>query len=175
MDLGSEVSMKLLFKQRFFSWFDSYNIYYLPDGMSADDFDYDEAHTAFRVEGQLAWGHSFRVYDRDGRELARLEQEVFTFLAKFDIEIGGQQIGRVEREFSFFSPRYTIDFRGWQVEGDIFGWDYSITDERGKKVASVTKELFHFTDTYVIDIPDERDSLCALMVVLAIDADKCSK
>lgn len=165
--------MKLLFRQRFFSWFDSYNIYYLPDGMSADDFDYDEAHTAFRVEGQLAWGHSFRVYDKDDRELGRLEQEVFTFMPKFGIVIGGREVGRVEREFSLFTPVYTLDFRGWQVEGDFFGWDYRITDERGEVVANVSKELFHFTDTYTIDVPDERDSLYALMVVLAIDADKC--
>ena len=37
--------MKLLFKQRFFSWFDSYDIY-------------DEnGDTVYTVEGQLAWGH----------------------------------------------------------------------------------------------------------------------
>ena len=36
--------MRLYFKQRFFSWFDSYDIY-------------DEAgNTVFTVEGQLSWG-----------------------------------------------------------------------------------------------------------------------
>lgn len=42
-------------------------------------------------------------------------------------------------------------------------------------MATVTKELFHWTDTYVIDVADGRDGLCALMVVLAIDAEKCSR
>lgn len=37
--------MKLYFKQRFFSWFDSYDIYY--EGGSV----------AYTVEGKLAWGH----------------------------------------------------------------------------------------------------------------------
>lgn len=37
--------MRLLFKQRFFSWFDSFDIY-------------DEAgDTVFSVEGRMAWGH----------------------------------------------------------------------------------------------------------------------
>ena len=37
--------MKLLFKQRLFSWFDSYDIY-------------DEAgNTVYVVKGQLSWGH----------------------------------------------------------------------------------------------------------------------
>ena len=31
------------------------------------------------------------------------------------------------------------------------------------------------TDTYVIDVEDQWDVLCALMVVLAIDAEKCSR
>ena len=42
-------------------------------------------------------------------------------------------------------------------------------------MAAVSKELFHWTDTYVIDVADERDALYALMVVLAIDAEKCSR
>ena len=37
------------------------------------------------------------------------------------------------------------------------------------------KELFHWTDTYVIDVAEEKDALYALMVVLAIDAEKCSR
>ena len=37
------------------------------------------------------------------------------------------------------------------------------------------KELFHWADTYVIDIERAEDALYALMVVLAIDAEKCSR
>ena len=37
--------MRLLFKQRFFSWFDSYDIYA------------DNGATVCTVEGKLAWGH----------------------------------------------------------------------------------------------------------------------
>lgn len=39
----------------------------------------------------------------------------------------------------------------------------------------MTKELFNWTDTYVIDVLDPKDALCALMLVLAIDAEKCSR
>ena len=43
--------MKLLFKQRLFSWFDSYDIY-------------DEAgNTVYGVKGQLSWGHKLVIYD----------------------------------------------------------------------------------------------------------------
>ena len=36
-------------------------------------------------------------------------------------------------------------------------------------------ELLHWFGTYVIDVADPRDDLCALMFVLAIDAEKCSR
>ena len=54
-------------------------------------------------------------------------------------------------------------------------WDYSILDQGGYAIASVSKELFHMTDTYVIDVRDPENALDALMFVLAIDAEKCSR
>ena len=45
----------------------------------------------------------------------------------------------------------------------------------GNIVASISKELFHMTDQYVIDVTNENDAIYALMFVLAIDAEKCSR
>ena len=45
----------------------------------------------------------------------------------------------------------------------------------GYSIARVSKELFHMTDTYVIDVQDPRNALDALMFALAIDAEKCSR
>ena len=61
------------------------------------------------------------------------------------------------------------------MEGSFTEWEYTILDAQGQQVASVYKELFHWTDTYVIDIERAEDALYALMVVLAIDAEKCSR
>ena len=44
-----------------------------------------------------------------------------------------------------------------------------------KVVAVISKELFHMTDTYVLDIVNPEDALYVLMFVLAIDAEKCSR
>ncbi len=37
------------------------------------------------------------------------------------------------------------------------------------------KLLFNWTDTYLIDVCNSQDVLAALMLVLAIDAEKCSR
>ena len=39
----------------------------------------------------------------------------------------------------------------------------------------ISKELLNWTDTYVIEVFHPDDALCALMFVLAIDAEKCSR
>ena len=155
--------MKLLFKQRLFSWFDSYDIY-------------DEAgNTIFVVKGQLAWGHCLKIYDAQGREIGTVKERILTFLAKFEMYLGDRYIGCISKEFTFFLPKYNIDCNGWHIVGDLFEWDYQILNSSGRPVANITKELWNWTDTYVIDVLDPQDALCALMLVLAIDAEKCSR
>ena len=61
------------------------------------------------------------------------------------------------------------------MEGDFFEWDYHIINSRGDLIATVSKELFKLTDTYIIDVNDPEDALGALLLVLAIDAEKCSR
>lgn len=51
---------------------------------------------------------------------------------------------------------------------------YDIYDEEGRTVMAASKELLHWTDTYVLDIARPEDALLCLMIVLAIDAAKCS-
>ena len=154
--------MKLLFKQRLFSWFDSYDIY-------------DESGRAvFTVEGKPSWGHKLHILNAQGGHIGTVKQVVLTFLPKFDLYVGEQYVGSIHKEFTFFKPRFQVDCNGWQVEGDLWGWDYRIRDGYGRTVAAVSKELFNWTDTYSLDVADSRDALLVLMVALAIDAEKCS-
>lgn len=154
--------MKLLFKQRLFSWFDSYDIY-------------DENGTSlFVVKGKLSWGHCLKIYDVAGQEVGTVKERVWAFLPKFEMYLGDTYVGCICRDFSFFKPKYHIECNNWHVEGNFMGWDFEITDENNQRVAVISKQLFHLTDTYVIDVICEKDALCALMLVLAMDAEACS-
>ena len=68
--------MRLLFKQRFFSWFDSYDIYD------------EDGNTVFTVEGKLAWGHCLHILNAAGEHIGTVQQRVLTFLPKFELYIG---------------------------------------------------------------------------------------
>lgn len=155
--------MKLLFKQRFFSWFDSYDIYN------------EDGETVYVVKGQLSWGHCLKIFDAAGNEIGTVQERVLTLLPKFEMYLGDRYVGCISKEFTFFKPKFNIDCNGWHIDGDWFEWDYQILDASGRSIATVSKELFNWTDTYVIDVAAPQDALCALMLVLAIDADKCSR
>ena len=155
--------MRLLFKQRFFSWLDSYDIFN------------EAGETVYTVKGQLAWGHCLKIFDSVGNEIGMVKEKIFTWLPKFEIYLGGMYMGCISKEFTFFKPRYNIDFKGWYIEGDFLEWDYSIFNSSGVQVATISKEIFNWTDTYVIDVDNPMDALSALMLVIAIDAEKCSR
>ena len=155
--------MKLLFKQRLFSWFDSYDIF-------------DEwGETVYTVEGKLAWGKCLHILDRSGQHIATLKGRVFSLLPCFELYIGETCVGTVQKAFTVLKPRFEVDFNGWQVHGDFWEWEYTVREYCGGLVATVSKDVWRLTDTYVIDVIRPEDALHALMLVLAIDAEKDSR
>lgn len=50
----------------------------------------------------------------------------------------------------------------------------NIYDENNQIIASISRELLHLSDHYVIDIENEEDVLYVLMLVVAIDAERCT-
>lgn len=82
--------MKLLIKQRVFSWTDSYDIY-------------DENGEAkYFVKAEfLSLGHQLHVYDHNRREIGVIHQKILTFLPAFEIEIDGRVRGTIQKQISF--------------------------------------------------------------------------
>lgn len=155
--------MRLLIKQRVFSWSDTYDVY-------------DEnGNAAYFVKAEfLSLGHRLHVYDHMQNEVGLIKERLLTLLPIFDIEVNGIVQGKIEKKFSLFHPKYEIDFNGWRVEGDFLGWEYDVYSGCSS-VVHITKEWFHWGDTYVIDIADPADELMGLLLVIAIDAANCTQ
>ena len=156
--------MKLYIKQRIFSWTDSYDV--------CDE----TGEPRYEVKAEFfSFGHQIHVYDsRTGREVGSIHEKLFTLMPQFEIVVNGRVQGTIRKEFTFFRPRYQVDYRGWDVEGDFMGWDYRVTDGR-REVMSISKELFRWSDCYVLDYSSPADEMPGLLLVIAIDAANCSK
>lgn len=149
--------MKLLMQEHVFSWNDRFTVM-------------DEAgNHRYYVEGELfSWGKKLHVCDLQGCEVAYIEQKLFTFLPRYRVYAQGVFVGEVVQEFSFFRPRYTVEGADWDVEGEFWAHDYSVT-RRGQRIAAIRKEWFTWGDCYALNIRDPADELTALALVLAID------
>ena len=84
--------MKLLFKQRFFSWFDSYDIYN------------EAGETVYTVEGKLSWGHCLHILDAAGNHIGTVKERVLTLLPKFEL-YENENISAVSKRHLLFLPR----------------------------------------------------------------------
>ena len=156
--------MKLLIKQRLFTLTDNYYVY-------------DETgEIRYEVEDEfLSFGHQIHVYDkRSGREVGSIHQKFFTFTPEFEIRVGGRTVGTIRKAFTLFLPRYHVDYKNWEVEGDLMGWDYSVTCG-STEVLSISKEVFNWTDTYAMHYRDPANEIPGLLLVIAIDAVNCEK
>ncbi len=154
--------MRLLFKQRFTFGLDTYDIYN------------EAGETVFTVKSRFAFARKLEIYDRSGYLLGTLVGKVFTFLPTFEMYIGDRLAGTVQKRMTFFRPEFILDCNSWRVSGDFWEWNYSIVEDMGRAVATITQE-FAWMDTYTLDIYDDADALAVLMIVIAIDAEKDSR
>lgn len=157
--------MKLLIKQRVFSWTDTYDVY-------------DEnGNTKYYVKSEFfSIGHKIHVYSAlTNLEVGSISEKILTFLPEFNIHINGSNIGSVRKQLTLFRPKYHINYNGWNVTGDIFEWDYDVVDNFNNEIMHISKEFLHFGDTYVLDFINQENEIMGLLLVIAIDAANCSK
>lgn len=155
--------MKLLIKQRIFSWTDSYDVY--------DE--YGEAKYYVKAEF-FSFGHQIHVYEKNsGREVGSIHQRLFTLMPTFEIVVNGQVMGTIRKRFTFFRQSYEVDYRGWSVEGDFMGWDYRVM-QGSYAVMSITKEWLNWSDSYSLNYSNPACEVPGLLLVIAIDAANCS-
>lgn len=83
--------MRLLIKQRVFSWTDTYDVY--------DEYE----HPKYFVKAEfLTLGHQIHVYDQSGNEIGMVKQRFPTLLPAFDIEVNGKECGSIPENVFFF-------------------------------------------------------------------------
>ncbi len=157
--------MRLLIKQRVFSWTDSYDVY-----------DEEGKTKVFFVKAEfLSLGHQLHVYDCNRQEIGVIHQKLLTFLPAFEIEVGGIVKRRdPETVHTVFvrNTRSIITDGAWR--GDFLGWDYDVYNGCSS-IIHISKQLLSWGDTYAIDINDPADELDGLMLVIAIDAANCTQ
>lgn len=133
---------------------------------------YDETgQTQYEVSGQFfSLGHKLTILDRAGRPVGQIRQKLLSFTAKYFLDMEGQPEAELSGHVTLFQNRYTLSLPegDWDICGDFLHHEYEMT-QNGRLVASVTRKLFSWGDTYLLEIPNPKHTLLALGVMLAID------
>jgi len=148
--------MKLYFKEKFFSLLGSYEIY-----------DEDE-NVLYTAEGQLSLTSVVDIYDRDDNLEGTIKKVFLTFLPKYEFYHNGEYAGLLTKNFTLFKQSFDLDLHNWSVQGDFLNLEFEIEDECGNQIAYISRELFHMTQHYCLEVYDEGNVLDVLMIVLAI-------
>ena len=149
--------MKLYIKQRLFSWVDKF---YIKNEYGTD---------VYYAQGEFfSWGRKLHIYDMSGIEAAFIHRKMFTWLPKYFIEINGNSVCELVKEIAFFRQSYRLEGLDWQLEGDFWAHEYSLSG-RGHTLMSMSKHWFVWGDSYELDIADPAYELLCLCVALAVD------
>ena len=154
--------MQLTVLQRPFAWSDVYDIYN------------EAGEPVYEVRSDyLSLGLHIHVFDkRTGKEVGAVLEKMTLARPKFRILLDGQELGFVQRQMNAFRPRHRVEYQGWQVEGDIPGRSYRVT-EQDREVFSVCKAHCPLGEASAMKYQDPAVEIPGLLLVLAIDASNC--
>lgn len=158
--------MKLLFKQKFSPIFNKYDIFF------------EDKSIAFHVEGKFSISGRLDIETPNGEKLGMIKRKHFTPFHTYKMYVGkdNEKIGKIRKQFSILKPKFIVKFydKIWKIKGNFVAWTYEVKQDE-LVIAKAHKEVINLFDTYVMDIPEPKDSLFVLMLVLAIDSIKAKE
>lgn len=152
--------MKFYIKQKVFSFKDQFKIM-------------DETQTVqYEIKGKfMSIKNKLELTKANGDPVMRSERKVLTFMPKYFIfNNKDQEIAVIKRIFGF-KPRFDLNImnKDYFVDGSLFGHSFGIYDEKKNQVASISKKIISWGDTYEINIQSEENVELFLFVVIIID------
>ena len=152
--------MRYVIKEKFWAWGDDFHIY-----------DVDQQPVYF-VDGQaFSWGDKLSFQDMQGNELAFISQKLLSWMPKYEIYRSGRLFAEVIKEWSWFDKSFTLDVPGphdYSIKGKVWLHDYHFS-RGGRVVATASKAMWSWQDTYGVDIIDGEDDISILCAAIVID------
>jgi len=151
--------MKYYIKQKVFSLKDKFTIK-----------DYSQK-DVYEVQGKfLSLSNKLELLNMDGSQALNAKKKLFRFLPVYNIYSNhDEELAEIKRKLAF-KPKFEVivGLDEYQVEGTLFAHSFQIYKDE-VEVASITKKVLSFGDTYEIDILDETKKELLLFIVIIID------
>lgn len=131
----------------------------------------DAGQAVFEIRGKFFHiGDDLVMFDRHThQELAHIKQRVLSLLPHYEIYRNGQHWASVHEQFRLFGERFKVTGGNgmvFHVEGDIWNWNFSVSDNYGNLMAEISRRIAIFRDHYVVDVAPGVDA--PFMIALAV-------
>lgn len=151
--------MKYYIKQKVFS---------LRDKFAIKDYSQNDV---FQVQGKfMSISNKLELLNMDGSQVLNSKKQLFRFLPLYNVYSNhDEHLATIKKKFSF-KPKFevTVGNEEYEVEGSIFAHSFFIK-HNDREVASISKKVFSFGDSYEIDITEETQKELFLFIVIIID------
>jgi uncharacterized protein YxjI len=135
----------------------------------------DAGNPVFEVRGKFFHiGDDLVMFDRyTGQELVRIKQRILSLLPRYDIYRNGQHWAGVHEQFRLFGERFKVEGENgmvFHVDGDIWRWNFRVTDNNGNVLGYIGRQFSIFRDSYAIDVAPGVDApfIIALTIVIEL-------
>jgi uncharacterized protein YxjI len=132
----------------------------------------DQGDRLYKVDGKaLRLRDTFILADRDGREVAKIQERKLHVRDTMAVERGGHRVATVHKALVGIRDRFKIDIESGEdldAHGNVVDHEYKI-ERDGDVIATVSKKWFRVRDTYGVEIRRGEDEPLLLAVTVAID------
>jgi uncharacterized protein YxjI len=126
----------------------------------------------FKVKGKFFHiGDNLRLIDLGSHEeVAHIKQKLLHVTPHYEIYQEGTPWASLhEKLLHLFGERFEIKLETgetYHIQGNIWNWDFTVSNERGDLLAQISKRISLFEDSYAVDIAQGVN--VPLMIALAI-------
>lgn len=134
----------------------------------------DGGNPVFEVRGKFFHvGDNLIIYDcRTGQELAQIKQHILSLLPHYEIYRNGQHWASMHEQFRLFGEAFKVEGSNgmiFHVKGDVWQWNFSVSDDRGNLLAQIGRQLSIFRDSYAVDVVQGVDAPFVVALAIVIE------
>ena len=134
----------------------------------------DAGNAIFEVRGKFFHiGDDLSMYDiQTGQELVRIKQQIISLMPRYEIYRNGQPWANVHEQFRLFGEGFKIEGpngMAFHVDGDIWNWNFTVSDNYGNLLARIGRQFSIFRDSYAVDVAQGVDAPFMIALAIVID------
>jgi uncharacterized protein YxjI len=134
----------------------------------------DAGNPVFEVRGKFFHiGDNLMMYDRySGQELVQIRQQIFSLMPHYEIYRSDQLWATMHEQFALFGERFKVEGSNgivFHVNGNVWNWNFSVSDNNGNLIAQIGREFSLFRDSYAVDVAQGVDAPFVIALTIVIE------